>query len=603
MSNISHKTLVTTELHVPGYLQSGDPGAVGAGKYWIDTTLGTGLWALKVRNSTNLGWEATKLNEVINTLTGKTVLANNDVFLIEDSAVSYTHKKLLYSDMIAQLDTRYAGIDADGKVLASATDITPDYLDGKVDNDSIKVESNVLTLDSQMKAQLKSKIAVRLMEPQNTLSWSGCIMSDNTVRLWGSSLWSGLGINSTQMEIPSVPSVASSWDEATYGHIDNMYASYYHQYLVTSLGYVFGAGYNDYGQLAQGTTTRSYVFLLIKTGAATYLTNVVKMDTSHGSDGSIPTIMALTSTGKLYAWGYNGNGQCGQGHVTTPVTYATEITMPVAEPAGTTWLDMCTSSYNYVSCFGLTSTGKVYAWGNNGTYSLGLGDTTQRLTPTIIPSLTGIIQIGSGGNDSYRTSYALKSDGQMYAWGENGNGSIGDGSNTTRTTPVASTAGVSKFWVCKSYTTSVAARLSSTGSLVTWGYNNNGQCGRGDATNNKWSAGATGLTITVTDKVAWTHPSSQSSLHVVTGGTLWSCGYNGQGQLADGTNTVQYSFVASRGLMKNKIVDVTTWGAAGGCSIGVLDIDGNVYASGANDLGQLGVGNLVAKSILTKLPF
>jgi alpha-tubulin suppressor-like RCC1 family protein len=191
----------------------------------------------------------------------------------------------------------------------------------------------------------------------------------------------------------------------------------------------------------------------------------------------------------------------------------------------------------------------------------------------------------------------------MYAWGENGNGSIGDGSNTTRTTPVASTAGVSKFWVCKSYTTSVAARLSSTGSLVTWGYNNNGQCGRGDATNNKWSAGATGLTITVTDKVAWTHPSSQSSLHVVTGGTLWSCGYNGQGQLADGTNTVQYSFVASRGLMKNKIVDVTTWGAAGGCSIGVLDIDGNVYASGANDLGQLGVGNLVAKSILTKLPF
>lgn len=56
MSNIVHSTLAGAELHVPGYAQNSDPGAVGAGKYWINTTT-TGEWALKVRNTTNTGWE------------------------------------------------------------------------------------------------------------------------------------------------------------------------------------------------------------------------------------------------------------------------------------------------------------------------------------------------------------------------------------------------------------------------------------------------------------------------------------------------------------------------------------------------------------------
>lgn len=56
MSTKQHNSLVTTDLHVPGYLQSVDPGAIGAGKYWIDTTV-VGGWVLKIRNLTNTGWE------------------------------------------------------------------------------------------------------------------------------------------------------------------------------------------------------------------------------------------------------------------------------------------------------------------------------------------------------------------------------------------------------------------------------------------------------------------------------------------------------------------------------------------------------------------
>lgn len=52
-----HKDLVGDDLHVPGYVQASDPGAVGAGKFWIDTTGGANNYQFKIRNSTDTGWE------------------------------------------------------------------------------------------------------------------------------------------------------------------------------------------------------------------------------------------------------------------------------------------------------------------------------------------------------------------------------------------------------------------------------------------------------------------------------------------------------------------------------------------------------------------
>jgi hypothetical protein len=54
---IKHDTLDEGDAHEIGFRQSGDPGAVGAGVSWIDTTLGTGLWVHKIRNAANNGWE------------------------------------------------------------------------------------------------------------------------------------------------------------------------------------------------------------------------------------------------------------------------------------------------------------------------------------------------------------------------------------------------------------------------------------------------------------------------------------------------------------------------------------------------------------------
>ena len=53
-----HNTLIDADIHVTGYVQASDPGAIGSGKMWIDTSGGTGLWVTKSRNTANDGWES-----------------------------------------------------------------------------------------------------------------------------------------------------------------------------------------------------------------------------------------------------------------------------------------------------------------------------------------------------------------------------------------------------------------------------------------------------------------------------------------------------------------------------------------------------------------
>lgn len=56
--SVQHNTLSGADLHVAGYIDAADPGAIGYGKYWVDTTNGAGAWLLKVRNALNTGWES-----------------------------------------------------------------------------------------------------------------------------------------------------------------------------------------------------------------------------------------------------------------------------------------------------------------------------------------------------------------------------------------------------------------------------------------------------------------------------------------------------------------------------------------------------------------
>jgi alpha-tubulin suppressor-like RCC1 family protein len=85
------------------------------------------------------------------------------------------------------------------------------------------------------------------------------------------------------------------------------------------------------------------------------------------------------------------------------------------------------------SSLALRSDGTVWAWGFNQDGQLGDGTTTSRLTPVQVVGLTKVTQIAAGRFHSL----AVRSDGTTVAWGYNNHGQLGDGTTTNRTTPVA----------------------------------------------------------------------------------------------------------------------------------------------------------------------
>jgi len=80
MNGFPHVDLTAPEVHVPGYVQASDPGAVGAGKLWIDTSSGTGKWDLKIRNLADDGWELIDYE-----LPSDVVVVNVNYYEVQDS--------------------------------------------------------------------------------------------------------------------------------------------------------------------------------------------------------------------------------------------------------------------------------------------------------------------------------------------------------------------------------------------------------------------------------------------------------------------------------------------------------------------------------------
>ena len=178
---------------------------------------------------------------------------------------------------------------------------------------------------------------------------------------------------------------------------------------------------------------------------------------------------ALTPTGAVMCWGYNSDGQLGDGT-------NTQRNSPVSIPSLTSGITSI-SSGQYHTC-AITSAGAVMCWGQNSYGQLGDGTTTQRNSPVSIPSLTsGVTSVSSG---EYH-SCALTSSGAVMCWGLNSNGQLGDGTNTQRNSPVSIpslTSGVTSI----SSGAYHSCALTSAGAAKCWGRNSYGQLGDGTTT-------------------------------------------------------------------------------------------------------------------------
>lgn len=229
--------------------------------------------------------------------------------------------------------------------------------------------------------------------------------------------------------------------------------------------------------------------------------------------GGLNYSLALKRDGTLWAWGQNWSGQLGLGD-------QTDRLVPTQVGSASDW---ATVTAGLGSTLALKTDGSLWAWGGNRSGQLGLGDTVNRWTPTRVDNASDWASLLTG----LGSNMALKSDGTLWAWGYNGHGELGLGDTADRWTPTQVAGGGD--WVAASAGIEHSVGLRRDGTVWTWGHNGNGgQLGLGDTTDRlvpTQIAGAGWATIFA----GFAH-----NLALKTDGSLWVWGANWTGELGLG---------------------------------------------------------------------
>jgi len=177
----------------------------------------------------------------------------------------------------------------------------------------------------------------------------------------------------------------------------------------------------------------------------------------------------------------------------------------------------------------------LYSWGVNGQGQLGQGNTTSFSSPKQVGTLSNWSKVsGNGAIGGHGLSFAVKTDGTLWAWGSNNYGQLGLGTTTYYSSPKQIGALTSWLTVACGEYFAVAVRQNNT--LWSWGYNNFGQLGSGTITNRSSPAQVGSLTN-------WLYVlgSYNTSLSIKTDGTLWGWGANAYGCIGLGNINVYSS--------------------------------------------------------------
>ena len=300
------------------------------------------------------------------------------------------------------------------------------------------------------------------------------LCSDGTLAAWGYNNSGQLGNNSTSTSSIPVPVVMSG---VLAGKMVTVIAACnYHSLVLCADGTLAAWGSNNYGQLGNGTTTNSWVPVVVDLTGVLAGRRVIAI--AVGNDYSL----ALCSDNTVAAWGYNNTGQLGNG--TTTASKVPVLVNQTGVLAGGTVIAIAAGgSHNLALC----GDGAVAAWGSNYSGQLGDGTTTNSKVPVQV-NQTGVLAnktvtaIAAGGSHSL----ALCADATLAAWGSNGYGSLGDNSTLNSYVPVR----VDQTAVLANRTvTAIAAGGSHSlaactdGPPAAWGGNTYGQLGNFSSTN------------------------------------------------------------------------------------------------------------------------
>jgi alpha-tubulin suppressor-like RCC1 family protein len=294
------------------------------------------------------------------------------------------------------------------------------------------------------------------------------LKTDGTVWAWGSNEFGQLGDGTpTSSDTPINVSSLSG--------IQAIAAGDDHSLALQTDGTVWIWGHNDFGQLGDGTSGTDR-----KTPVKVSNLSGVKAIAAGGKHS-----LALKTDGTVWTWGYNYYGQLGDGTTTnssTPVQVSGEtptnappnsaLVSPPVQGNNLSGVTAITAGRDY--SLALKEDATVRAWGNNRFGQLGDANyNTSRKTPVKVSNLSGVKAIAAGDDHNL----ALKTDGTVWAWGYNYYGQLGNGTSGTDRNPtplqVSNLSGVQSMAAGSIH----SLALKTDGTVWAWGNNHYGQLG------------------------------------------------------------------------------------------------------------------------------
>jgi alpha-tubulin suppressor-like RCC1 family protein len=193
-----------------------------------------------------------------------------------------------------------------------------------------------------------------------------------------------------------------------------------HSLFYTTSGQLYACGFNTAGQLGNGTFTNSVSPVLVTGLPAEAVTSV---QTSWEDSG------ALMADGSYWDWGYNKQGELGDGD-----TSPSDVPVPVSLPGAVVAVSQGGSLSNNGQTLAVLSNGTTYSWGSDADGQLGIGSYKNRETdPVQVQTGTTFVSVSSGG----AAEYAIDTTGDVWAWGQNNEGQLGIGSAFNKSLPVS----------------------------------------------------------------------------------------------------------------------------------------------------------------------
>jgi alpha-tubulin suppressor-like RCC1 family protein len=285
---------------------------------------------------------------------------------------------------------------------------------------------------------------------------------------------------------------------------------------------------------------------------------------------------ALRSDGTVWAWGTNLAGQLGN-------EWRGQTSPLPVQVSGLTAVTAIAAGAG--GGLALRSDGTVWAWGDNSVAGLGDGTGTASTVPVRVKDLTGVTAIAAGRS----TGYALRADGTVWAWGSNATGELGAGSSVGYALTPVRVSGLTGVTGLSSAAFSAYA-LRSNGTVWSWGSNEFGQLGTGSA------AASSPVPVQVTGAAGATSVvgGSDTAYAIRADGTLLAWGNHSYGLLGNGAVCDRPSGTGCESAVPVPVSGLTdvTGVAAGPSNAYALRGDGTVWGWGGYHRGQLGAGQV-----------